>query len=113
MTINDFKIRLHETLNGFIDTYFGEQTMADKFINSTMKILVKTNINKFDNILGMFADEHGNINANEIIEEYSRQLGGDGIRIDRREYIHNDFIRGLMPEKILLVKKEDFQRMIQ
>ncbi len=113
MTISEFKIRLHETLNGFIDTYFGEQTMADKLINSTMKILVKTNINKFDNILSMFADENGNINASEIIEEYSRQIGGDGLRIDIREYIHNDFIKGLMPEKILLVRKEDFQRMLQ
>lgn len=113
MTISEFKIRLHETLNGFIDTYFGEQTMADKLINSTMKILVKTNINKLDNILSMFADENGNINASEIIEEYSRQIGGDGLRIDIREYIHNDFIKGLMPEKILLVRKEDFQRMLQ
>lgn len=113
MTISEFKIRLHETLNGFIDTYFGESTMADKLINSTMKILVKTNINKFDNILSMFADENGNINASEIIEEYSKQIGGDGLRIDIREYIHNDFIKGLMPEKILLVRKEDFQKMLQ
>lgn len=113
MTISEFKLRLQETLNGFIDTYFGEQTVADKLINSTMRILVKTNINKFDSILGMFADENGDINASEIIEEYSRQLGGDGIRIDIRDYINNDFIRGLMPEKILLVKKEDFQRMLQ
>lgn len=113
MTISEFKIRLHETLNGFIDTYFGEATMADKLINSTMKILVKTNINKFDGILGMFADENGSINANEIIEEYSRQIGTDGLRIDIRDYIHNDFIKGLMPEKMLLIRKEDFQRMLQ
>ena len=44
----------------------------------------------------------------EAIKIHEREL-----RDIIREYIHNDFIRGLMPEKILLVKKEDFQRMIQ
>lgn len=112
MTISEFKLRLQETLNGFIDTYFGENTMTDKFINSTMRILVKTNINKFDNILSMFADEHGDINAQGIIDEYSRQIGDEGFRIDIREYINNDFIKGLMPEKVLLVKREDLQRII-
>lgn len=111
MTISEFKLRIQETLYGLIDTYFGNDDVVERMANSTLRILVKTNINKFDNILNMFANENGVIDTDAIVDEYSRQIG-DGIRIDIRKYINNDFIRSLLPEKVLLVTREDLNKLI-
>lgn len=113
MKISEFKIRMHNALDGFIDTYFGDVCLSDRLINSTMKILLKTNINKFDNILNLFTDENGEIDAQGIMAEYAKQLGDDGFAIDIRNYISNDFIKSLMPEKMLIIKKDDLLKMMQ
>lgn len=112
MTISEFKLRVQETLYGLIDTYFGNDDIVERMANSTLRILVKTNINKFDNIIEMFADKNGVIDINAIVDEYTRQIG-DGIRIDIRKYINSDFIKNILPEKVLLITKEDISKLIR
>lgn len=112
MTISEFKLRVQETLYGLIDTYFGNNDIVEKMTNSTLRILVKTNINKFDNVLSMFADNNGVIDVDSIVDEYAKQIG-DGVRIDIRKYINNEFIKSILPEKVLLITKEDINKLVR
>lgn len=112
MKASEFKLCLVSGVNNLIDDYFGSHTMADKFINSTLKILVKQNTYKIDNILDLFADEHGIIDENIIIEEYSRMIGENGFILDIREFIKNEMIRNLLPNKALIIKKDDIRKML-
>lgn len=108
MKISEFKIKTLNGINKLIDTYFSGTDIKDKFINATLKIFVKQNINKYDSILSMFADENGEIVVADILEEYSKVFGDDGFVFDIRDYVKNDMIRSLLPNKALIIKKEDF-----
>lgn len=107
MKISEFKIRIINGLNGFVDDYFGSGSLTDKFINSTLKVIIKQNSNKYDNILELFADENGEIDPHTIINEYSNLLIGEGIIIDIRDFIPNEMIKSLLPNKALKIRKED------
>lgn len=112
MKASEFKLCLVSGVNNLIDDYFGSHTIADKFINSTLKILVKQNTYKIDTVLELFADEHGMIDENIIIEEYSKVIGENGFILDIREFIKNDMIRNLLPNKALVIKKDDIRKML-
>lgn len=112
MKASEFKLCLVSGVNNLIDDYFGSHTIADKFINSTLKILVKQNTYKVDNILDLFTDEHGMIDENIIIEEYSKVIGESGFILDIREFIKNEMIRNLLPNKALIIKKDDIRKML-
>lgn len=112
MKASEFKLCLVSGVNNLIDDYFGSHTMADKFINSTLKILVKQNTYKVDSILELFTDEHGMIDENIIIEEYSKVIGESGFILDIREFIKNEMIRNLLPNKALIIKKDDIRKML-
>lgn len=112
MKASEFKLCIVSGVNNLIDDYFGTHSMADKFINSTLKILVKQNTYKLDNIVDIFADEHGLIDENIIIEEYSKVIGDSGFVLDIREFIKNEMIRNLLPNKALIIKKDDIRKML-
>ena len=112
MKASEFKLCLVSGVNNLIDDYFGSHTMADKFINSTLKILVKQNTYKIDSILELFTDEHGMIDENIIIEEYSKVIGESGFILDIREFIKNEMVRSLLPNKALIIKKDDIRKML-
>ena len=109
MKISEFKLKTLNGVNNLIDTYFSGTDIKDKFINATLKIFVKQNINKYDNIISMFADENGEIAVADIIEEYSKVFDDNGFMFDIRNYIKNDIIKSLLPNKALIIKKEDFE----
>ena len=108
MKISEFKLKTLNGINNLIDTYFSGTDIKDKFINATLKIFVKQNINKYDNFLSIFADENGEIIITDIIEEYSKIFGDSGFVFDIRDYVKNDTIKSLLPNKALIIKKEDF-----
>lgn len=113
MKMSEFKLKLISGLNGLIDDYFGSYSMADKLINATLKIMVKQNQNKYDGILELFADENGEMDEQLIVEEYSKILGNDGFILDLRDYIKNDMIKNLLPNKALKVTKHDLINMFR
>jgi hypothetical protein len=110
MKVSEFKLSIVTGINNLIDDYFGSSSKADKFINSTLKILVRQNTYKLDEVLGIFMDEHGTIDENIILEEYSRVIGETGLIIDIRDFVKNEFIRNLLPNKALIVKKDDLRK---
>lgn len=113
MKASEFKLRLVTTVDELIDVYFADATMVDKMINSTLKIIVKNNVHKADDIINMFADKNGEINVNEIVDEYSKQLGDEGIQFDIKDYVKNDFIKSILPDKFLLITKDDIMKLLK
>lgn len=110
MKATEFKLSIVQGVNKLIDDYFGSGTRADKFINSTLKIMVRQNTYKIDEMLGLFTDEHGCIDESIIIEEYSKVLGESGFVFDMRDIVKNELIKNMLPNKALVIKKEDLHK---
>jgi hypothetical protein len=112
MKVAEMKLRLMTTINSLIDTYFNEHGLTDKFINSTLKIIVKQNIHKLDNIFELFTDKNGEIDLQMMVNEYSNMIPNEGIVFDIKEYINNDMVKNILPNKILIIKKEDIMSIL-
>ena len=112
MKIGEVKIRLSNSVIELIDTYFGGSALNEKFINSTLKIILKQNLYKADAMLQLFADQNGDININDIVEEYSKMVGDEGIIFDLKKYVENDFVKTLIPDKILVIKRNDILKLL-
>lgn len=110
MKASEFKLSVVTGINNLIDDYFGTSSTADKFINSTLKIIVKQNTYKLDDVLGIFMDEHGSIDEDIILEEYSNVIGESGLVLDIRDFIKNDLVRSMLPNKALIIKKNDLRK---
>jgi hypothetical protein len=113
MKASELKLRALNTINGLIDTYFGSDTMVDKFVNSTLHVMVKQKAYMLDEALQYFTDKDGNINEELILDEYSKMFGDKDIIIDIRDYIKNDFIKGILPNKSLVIKSDDILDMLK
>lgn len=107
MKIGEVKMRLSNSVMGLIDTYFSGNALNEKFVNSTLKIILKQNLYKIDSILSLFTDQNGEINTDEIVAEYSKMIDENGIVFDLKKYIDNDLIKTIVPDKVLILKRED------
>lgn len=113
MKASEFKLRFINTINNLIDTYFGSNTMVDKFVNSTLHVMVKQKSYMLDDVLQLFTDQNGDINEELLIDEYSKMFGDKDIIIDIRDYIKNDFIKSMLPNKSLVIKSDDILDMLK
>lgn len=113
MKASEFKLRVVSTLNELADIYFGSDTMIDKFINSTLHVMIKQKSYMLDDVMNLFTDQDGNIDKELLINEYSKMFGDKDIVIDIRDYIKNDFIKGILPNKSLIVKSDDILDMLK
>ena len=112
MKASEVKKKLIGFANGLIDTYFSSTSLSDKMINSTLKIIVKQNSYRADNVLKLFADEKGEIDMKEIVYEYAEKIGDSGITFDLRDYVNNDFMKQYLPNKVLIIKKDDIMSLL-
>lgn len=113
MKTGEFKMRLANSVMGLIDTYFGGTAMSEKFINSTLKIVLKQNLYKIDPMLDLFANQDGEINAQEVVTEYANMIDENGYVFDLKQYVENDTIKALIPNKILVIKREDILNLLK
>ena len=113
MKANAFKLRIVSTINGLIDTYFGSDTIMDKFVNSTLHVIVKQKSYMLDDIMNLFTDQEGNIDEELLLDEYSKMFGDKDIIVDIRDYIQNDFIKSKLPNKSLIIKSDDILDMLK
>lgn len=107
MKTAEVKIRLINAANSLIDTYFNGSDFSDKFINSTLKIIIKQNANKFDDVFTLFADKDGDIDLRMMVDEYSKMISDNGVIFDIKDYVSNDFVKNMLPDKVLIIKKDD------
>ena len=111
--VSEFKRRLIGGTNGLIDTYFSGNGVSDRLLNATVKIVVKQNIDKFDSTLELFSDKDGYIDTDMMIAEYTKAFGGDKIILDIRDFVNNDMVRNVLPNKALAIKIEDIAEMFE
>ena len=113
MKASEFKLRVVSTLNELVDIYFGSDTMVDKFINSTLHVMIKQKSYMLDDVMNLFTDQDGNIDKELLINEYSKIFQDKDIVIDIRDFIKNDFVKGILPNKSLIVKSDDILDMLK
>lgn len=112
MKKSELKLRLISGVYGLVDTYFGSDTMIDKFINSSLKIAIKQKSYMINDALVLFTDENDEVDLEMMIDEYSKLLKDEKITIDIRDYVDNQFIKNMLPNKSLVVKFEDILNML-
>ena len=113
MKASEFKLRVISTLNELVDIYFSSDAIIDKFVNSTLHVMIKQKSYMLDDVMNLFTDQDGNIDKELLIDEYSKMFGNKDIVIDIRDYIKNDFIKGILPNKSLIIKSNDILDMLK
>ena len=113
MKASEFKLRVVSTLNELVDIYFGSEMMIDRVVNSTLHVMIKQKSYMLDDVMNLFTDQDGNIDKELLIDEYSKMFGNKDIVIDIRDYIKNDFIKGILPNKSLIIKSNDILDMLK
>lgn len=111
MPIYEFKTKLIIGVEDLIDTYFGSGSISDRILNATVKIIANQNLDKLDNFLNLFADKDGKIDTDMIIKEYSKAFGGDKFILDLRDFVENDAVRKMLPNKAIAIKIDDIASM--
>jgi hypothetical protein len=67
--------------------------------------LINANINKYDNVLDMFADENGDIDVEDILNNIGNTME-ESYKIDLQQF------SPLLPNRILLISKEDINNLL-
>jgi hypothetical protein len=111
--VNEFKLKLVSGVNDLIDTYFSADTISDRLINATVKIIVNQNVDKMDDFIVLFADKNGCIDTDIIIKEYGKAFGTDKLILDLRDFINNDIVRRALPNKALAIRIDDISRIFE
>jgi hypothetical protein len=111
--LSEFKDRLVKGVDGLIDTYFAGSGISERLMNATVKIVVKQNVDKLDGMLELFSDKDGWVDTDMIIKEYTRAMGADKLILDIRDFVDNDVVRRVLPNKALAVKIDDLAAMFE
>lgn len=101
MTKDELKPILKDFLTNMMNDWFSDKPIWKTLGNS----LITANINKYDNVLDMFADEHGNIDVEGIINNIGDAME-DSFKIDLQE------LSPLLPNRILLISKQDIKNLL-
>jgi c-di-GMP-related signal transduction protein len=105
--VNEFKYKLLNGVEELIDMYFSTDTLSERLINATAKIIINQNIDKVDEFITLFTDKDGYIDTEVLIKEYGKAFGTDKLVIDLRDFVNNDMIRRALPNKALAIEIND------
>ena len=113
MKISEFKLRAVKGIGDLIDTYFSGNSINERLINATVKIIINQNVDKFDNVINLFADKDGYIDTDMMIREYGKAFGSDKIILDVRDYVNNDIVRNALPNKAIAVRIDELAKIFE
>ena len=113
MKIEELKLRIVKSVNELIDVYYADNNFVDKMINSTLKILIQKNTGQLDSFLKMFQDANGEIDAEMIVNAYAGQFANGGVKFDIKQFVDSDFLKGFLPDKFLLIGKDDILKILK
>lgn len=99
MQTNEVKAVIVKHLNKLITEWFGDKPLIQAFA----KTALQANLNKYDSILEMLTDEKGNLLVDELIDNLGIK---NGYEIDLTT------ISPLLPNRIVLITKEDINALI-
>lgn len=111
--IAEFKTRALIGVEDLIDTYFSGNSIGERLMNATVKIVVNQNIDKLDGIIGLFADKDGLIDTDLMLREYGKAFGSDKFILDLRDFVDNDMVRRALPNKALAIRIDDIARVFE
>lgn len=111
--IHEFKLKLVNGVEGLIDTYFSGGSISDRLINATVKIIINQNVDKLDEFMELFADKNGYVDTDVIIREYGKAFGTDKFILDLRDFVSNDMVRRVLPNKALAIRIDDVARIFE
>ena len=111
--IAEFKTRALIGVEDLIDTYFSGNSIGERLMNATVKIVVNQNIDKLDGLIGLFADKDGLIDTDLILREYGKAFGSDKFILDLRDFVDNDMVRRALPNKALAIRIDDIARVFE
>ena len=101
MKKDDLKPILKDFLGKMMNDWFSDKPLFKTLGNS----LINANINKYDNVLDMFADENGNIDVEGILNNIGNTME-ESYKIDLQQF------SPLLPNRILLISKEDINNLL-
>lgn len=101
MTKDELKPIIKDFLTDMMDGWFGDKPLLKTLGNS----LINANINKYDNLIDMFADENGNIDIEGILTNIGNTME-ESYKIDLQEF------SPLLPNRILLISKDDIKSLL-
>lgn len=101
MKIQEFKTIVSDFLKGMIEQWFPDKVL----VKGLALTLIDANINKFDNLISLFADENGDIDTDSLINNLGDTLEKD-MTIDLTEF------SPYLPKRILIIGKEDIKGLI-
>lgn len=111
--VNEFKYKVLNGVENLIDVYFSPNSITDRFINATVKIIVNQNVDKLDDFIVLFADKDGFIDTDVIIKEYGKAFGTDKLIIDLRDFVNNDMVRRALPNKAIAIELNDLAKIFE
>lgn len=112
MKIDELKMRLHKFVHNTIDLYVPQTSLVEKMANSTAKLWIDQNAWRLNKVLDSFGDENGEIDVEDILEHYESALFENGeLRLDIKSMLpaSMNWVKELLPNKIILFKTEDFR----
>lgn len=110
MKISEIKTIITGWSNEIIDVWFGGSGITNSLIKPAAKIAVKNYISKSDEFLKMFADEAGNIQIDELLEQYMLEaIPEKGLVIDPSEIAGANFLTKNISPKLL--ERSDIQKL--
>lgn len=113
MKMSEFKLKLVDGVDGLIDTYFSGNGISDRLMNATVKIVINQNIDKLDGLFELLTDKDGWVDTDLIIREYTKAFGGDRLILDIRDFVDNDMVRKVLPNKALAIRIDDIASMFE
>ena len=111
--LNEFKHKLISGVDNLIDTYFSGVSINDRLMNATVKIIINQNVDKLDSFMELFADKEGFIDTDVIIREYGKAFGTDRYILDLRDFIENDMVKKVLPNKALAINIDDIVKIFE
>ena len=104
MNKGELKMIVSNHFNKLIGEWFDTNSIQDNLAKTFAKTILQANINKYDNIIDLVTDENGDVLINELIDN----IPFEDIKIDL-----TTFNIPLLPRKILIFSKQDFERIKQ
>ena len=101
MKIEDVKAVVYKHIDKLITEWFGDKPL----FKGLAKTVLQANINKYDYLLDMLTDKDGNLLFDELVSNL-------GDAIEKGYEIDLTSISPLLPNRILLISKEDIQALI-
>jgi c-di-GMP-related signal transduction protein len=111
--MTEFKSRAIAGVEDLIDVYFSGDSISERLMNATVKIIVNQNVDKLDDVINLFADKNGFIDTDIMIREYGKAFGTDKVILDLRDFVNNDMVRRTLPNKAIAIHIEDLAKIFE